>query len=112
MYIPTAKKSPRIEDGVIKWYEGDTFTLALIIKIRDDDGPIDISNTDIILCKFYNDTGNVETLEFTNIEDNVIYINVDDTLTKKFPQGLYKYDIVYVNENKTTLCKTNYIEVE
>ena len=36
--IPGARVSPRIANGCICWYEGDTFSLRLRLELEDQDG--------------------------------------------------------------------------
>ena len=36
--IPAARVSPRIANGCICWYEGDTFSLRLRLELEDQDG--------------------------------------------------------------------------
>ena len=36
--IPVARVSPRIANGCICWYEGDTFSLRLRLELEDQDG--------------------------------------------------------------------------
>ena len=36
--LPNAEQSPRVVNGVIKWYEGDTFTMDLGLGLTDQDG--------------------------------------------------------------------------
>ena len=112
MNLPNAKRSPRVEDDVIKWYEGDTFNLTFNITLRDGDGPVNIAETDTVTCNFFGKSGLVETKTFTDIKQNAIRIFIDEDLTKKFPKGVYRYDIIYKNDSTTTICKSNYIEVE
>ena len=33
--LPGAKPSPRIAGGVLRWYAGDTFSVALALELRD-----------------------------------------------------------------------------
>ena len=51
-----AKPSPRIEDGILKWYVGDTFQMVLHISIVDQDGaPVTIGVGDTITFTFKKD---------------------------------------------------------
>ena len=33
--LPNAEQSPRVVNGVIKWYEGDTFDLTIGLDLED-----------------------------------------------------------------------------
>ena len=50
--IPGARVSPRIANGCICWYEGDTFSLRLRLELEDQDGAdVAIGQTDTIKGK-------------------------------------------------------------
>lgn len=112
--IPNAKVSPRVENGVIKWYEGDTFSLQLELELRDQDGEaITIGENDTVHIIFRDDTLDaVKEFNFTEITGNIVTMVFDSTVTALFPKGRYTYDVHYTGENRTTVCNDNKAEVE
>lgn len=112
--LPSARSSPRIINGVLKWYEGDTFTLDLEIELEDQDGLAkDIADTDTVDVVFYNRSEDkVKEWHFTNISNNVVTLVFDDEVTALFPAGWYHYDIIYKGENRTTIAKRVQLIVE
>lgn len=112
--IPSARSSPRIVNGVLKWYEFDTFTLDLELELEDQDGePVTIGTDDIVEINFYNRSEDkVKEWHFTNISSNVVTLVFDDEVTALFPAGWYHYDIIYKGENRTTIAKRVQLIVE
>ena len=99
--LPGAKPSPRIAGGVLRWYAGDTFSVALALELRDQDGdPVTVGASDSLTVSFFDAshdrvTGGQATLTF------------DNTVSAKFPKGAYFYDILYTHGDKTTLARDN-----
>lgn len=99
--IPSANVSPRNDNGILKFYEGDTFNFNLALELRDQD------DTDIILdggkdsveIVFY-DYKNQLVKQFgfgkghSNLigEGNILELVFDDETTKLFSEGKYTYD--------------------
>ena len=83
--IPGAYPSPRIDKGVLRWYEGDTFSIVLRFDLKDQDG---------------------------EAENDQVTLNFDATVTAKFTKGKYTYDIRYTHGDKTTLASGNRAFVE
>ena len=112
--IPAAKQSPRIENDILKWYEGDTFTLNIELVLKDDSGsPVTITSTDTVTAIFYNERGDiVKTFTFQNITGNVISIEIDSESTSLFTKGKYIYDIKFSSSNLTTIANDNVLIVE
>ena len=112
--IPSAKRSPRLVNGVIYWYEGDTFDITIKINLMDQDGePIDISGSDTVAVVIKNvRREDVKTFTFTGIDDNRVTLEFDDTATALFRKGKYTYDIYYNGEKRTTLADENVMVVE
>ena len=51
--IPGAYPSPRIDKGVLRWYEGDTFSIVLRFDLKDQDGEaVTIGTTDSMAVVF------------------------------------------------------------
>ena len=111
--IPSAKQSPRIENGVVKWYEGDTFALQLELDIVDQDGErVILAPEDTVTAVFRNDALSVvKEFTFTDVADNTITLAFDNTCTALFPAGHYTYDIRCIGTRRTTVCSGNEAEV-
>lgn len=113
--LPNAEMSPRIVNGVLYWYEGDTFQIDINIDLVDqDDDPIYLQPTDTVNIQFSNDYGNtVKSICFTNISDNSISLIVDSDFSALFPAGKYTYDVVATNScGKRTVANNNKVVVE
>lgn len=112
--IPAAELSPRIKNGVLMWYEGDTFTLDLHLELFDqDDEPVVIPSSATIMVAFLDDQRDtVKEFTFTDIEDNNISMVFDSTVTALFPAGFYTYDLYYTAADRTTLINENEVVVE
>ena len=55
--IPGAYASPRISNGVLCWYAGDTFSVVIQADLVDQDGAaVDIGTTDTVKITFRDDT--------------------------------------------------------
>lgn len=113
--IPNAKVSPRIEHGVLKWYEGDTFELSIELDMQTQyESPITIKDTDIVTVVFYDDIGKtVREFSFTTIQDNIITMGFNEDISALFPCGKYTYDIFLQDEeSRKTLAKNNPVYVK
>lgn len=112
--IPGARVSPRIANGCICWYEGDTFSLVLRLELEDQDGEdVTISESDTVKVTFRDRTEQaVQEFTFEKIEGNSVTLAFTDEVTKKFPRGGYTYDILYTHGDKTTLARRNLAKVE
>ena len=54
---PGAYASPRISNGVLCWYAGDTFSVVIQADLVDQDGAaVDIGTTDTVKITFRDDT--------------------------------------------------------
>lgn len=112
--LPSAEMSPRIVNGVIKWYQGDTFDLQLTFDLEDQDGePITIAQTDTVNIVFKDKSlKTVKEFTFTNISNNTVTMDFDATCTALFGSGIYTYDIYYTGTERTTLGNNNKVVVE
>lgn len=112
--IPGAYPSPRIDKGVLRWYEGDTFSIVLRFDLKDQDGEaVTIGTTDSMAVVFLDDTRQtVHTFSFAKVENGQVTLNFDATVTAKFTKGKYTYDIRYTHGDKTTLASGNRAFVE
>lgn len=113
--VPCAQKSPRNVNGVIFWYEGDTFPLKLTVRLTNDAGEaVDFASGDVIDVIFYAAGRKKEIFKshFENIESGELIFNFDEELTKRFAAGQYVYDVIYNGVYRRTLAKGNQITVE
>lgn len=114
MRLPAAYASPRVEAGVLCWYEGDMFKLTLTFDLRDQDGEaVTIGASDSVGVTFYNETHETaHTFSLQSIEHNRAELDFDSTVTEKFPKGQYTYDIRFTHSGRTTLARGNRALVE
>lgn len=112
--LPSARMSPRIINGALKWYEGDTFNLQVEIDLTDENGDkVEIVAPQTVEFKFYDERERmVYWMTFGNIKDNTVLLIVDDDVTKKFPKGEYTYDVIYNGGYRKTLARMAPIYVE
>ena len=112
--IPNAKVSPRIDTGVLYWYEGDTFSLVIELDLTDQDGEsVIIGASDTVKIVFLNERREtVKEFSFTNVENNTVTMDFDSTVTALFPRGKYTYDVYYTAAERTTLANENEAVVE
>jgi len=112
--IPHAQPSPRIVNGIIEWYDGDTFSLELELTLTDQSGEsISIISTDKINVVFRKPDGTtVKNFEFTNQTSNTITLVFGTTETALFPKGEYLYDVWFTRDNRVTIANDNEVVVE
>lgn len=114
--LPGAKMSPRIVNGVLLWYEGDTFALNLHLSIKDQDGtPVTLSSTDTLELTFYSrNAAVVETMTFTGevLSGGTVKVTVDEDTSALFPVGHYSYDLRLLGAERKTLVRGGKITVE
>lgn len=112
--IPNAKESPRIVNGVLRWYCGDTFDLQLTLDLEDQDRePVVIQPTDKVEVVFLDRSLNeVKTFTFTEVEGNTVVMTFDEDVTALFDIGDYTYDVYYTGEERVTLAEDNKVVVE
>ena len=99
-----ARQSPRVEeDGTLRWYAGDTFTLTLRFELVDlNDNPIEPNPTDKIRVEFKNNKDEVvATFEETGASRIDIVMNQETS--NKFKEGVYSILVKYNAEYVTTL---------
>ena len=112
--IPGAYASPRVHNGVLCWYAGDTFAIVLKIELEDQDGAaVEIGQTDSVKLTFRDEAREeVYSEMFENVEGNQITLAVDAEVSAKFPKGRYSYDVEFSHGDRTTLARDNKIRVE
>ena len=111
----TAKKSPRIENGKIYWYEGDTFSIEWTITLTDETTheEIDLSPLDKVLFKFSNTYKNiVYECECEVGENGKVILEIPKAVSEKFSVGTYTYSIKYKCEDIITVAANGIVEVE
>lgn len=110
--IEGAKPSPRVANGNLYWYEGDTFSFTLQIDIKDVfgyDKIIQVGET--ITAVFYNKAeATILTKTFTAVENNTITLSIDEAETAKFPEGRYVLKL-FLGENSEQTTVANHIDV-
>lgn len=99
--IPSAETSPRNDNGILKFYEGDTFVFSLTLDLQDQDG-LDIElngETDSAVVTFRDYKNRViRTFEYGEGYDgvigtgNILEIEFTDTVSELFSRGKYSYD--------------------
>lgn len=99
--IPSANVSPRNDNGILKFYEGDTFTFNLYFELEDQDNKEIIldGNKDSIVITFYDYKNRiVKTFSFGKgkdeaiLEGNIVELDFDEETSKLFEEGKYSYD--------------------
>ena len=99
--LPAARPSPRVAGGVLRWYAGDTFKVTLRLELQDQDG-------EAVTVRFSDEqNAPVHTFSFTGVTGNCVTLVFDETVSAKFPQGAYRYDILYTHGDKTTRARGN-----
>lgn len=112
--IITAKQSPRLQDGKIVWYEGDTFSIALTLSLTDEvtNEDITLDDTSTVIVSIYKSKILVHRFTFNSFENNQIVMVFNDEVSGKFSVGEYNYTITHKCLNTTTLVANNIMEVE
>lgn len=119
--LPRPKLSPRNVNGVLKFYEGDTFSYCLYIELSDQDGVPVILDPALaeIKVRFY-DRRKQLIKEFAfggtdggEINENRITLDFDSETTALFKKGRYTYDCVLESgETRVTLLDGALLTVE
>ena len=103
--VPGAKLSPRICNGVLFWYFGDTFSVMFHLDLENADGKILLTSSDSVEIIFRDCCEN-EVLKVTvpgdDIQDNAVPLLIDEETTKKFVAGEYTYDLDLVGTHYRT----------
>lgn len=97
--IPRAEVSPRNENGILKFYKGNTFQYYIHIFLRDQDGEeIAFNNeTDTLTVNFFDIKNNlIKAFEFgkdkeLQIENNIAKFDFTDEVSGLFDKGRYRY---------------------
>lgn len=114
--INPAQQSPRIENQVFKWYNGDQFSINWTIHLKDDEVPITYDADDVLLFSFF--TADEKTLvhqfEFNNIQDDTVTLVFTEEISKKFAVGKYVYCVKFIDHegHQVTIFAKNKVEVQ
>lgn len=109
------KQSPRSENGIIKWYEGDVFFLDFIIKDYYTKEPIVVEGKDKVVIEFHDNRKPIKSFGVVSTNSGVFSIYMDKDSTKLFKVGKYHYKIKYhKNDSETiqTIYDCGKVEVE
>lgn len=112
--IPGAKVSPRIENGVLIFYEGDTFKLNIEIELKLQSGEtVSIASSEQICFEIFDHRGvELWSKTFTGVTNNTIAFEMDEEMVDLFHEGEYSYTIYYNGSYTTTVAAQNKIVVE
>lgn len=115
--VPVAKESPRNENGILKWYVGDTFEIDWTVQLVDEQGDFyTYDPEDHLVWSFYTVPGRslVHKFDFTNIQRDTVTLSFTPEVSNKFTAGLYFYCVKLIDKHGeiTTLCAENKVEVE
>lgn len=112
--LPAARQSPRIENGILYFYMGDTFELDLELTLTDQDGEdISIAAASTVKVEFLNrQNQTVKSFEFTDIQNNTVTLCFDAVCSALFSRGEYRYRIYYTAQQRTTLAADDICIVE
>ena len=97
--IPKAEASPRNENGVLKFYKGNTFQyyIHLVLKDQDREEIMVNNDTDTLTVKFFNIKNDlVKTFEFgkgkeLSVSNNIAEFDFTNEVTALFDRGRYRY---------------------
>lgn len=113
--LESAKMSPRIENGVLCWYEGDEFSLSINLALTDGDGEkITIAPEDKVNILFTDEKDEkIKEFVFTAVSADTVTLEFMDETTALFKEGKYKYNITIEHKGiTTTLANGNDVSVE
>lgn len=107
-----AKQSPRMEqDGTLRWYAGDTFSLTFNFTLKDSGGnPISAQPTDKVKVSFVKGSEVIHEFEATGSAS--ITLNFTQEVSNKFQEGVYGILVKFNADYVTTLLKNNKVVVE
>lgn len=109
-------QSPRVENGTIKWYEGDAFFLNFSMRYKGGEEEISLGENDKFVINFYQNCNRpLWSAEIHEMVGSFYPIHIDSRVTRIFGVGKYHYDIeLHKNNSETiqTILKCGKIEVE
>lgn len=112
--LPAARMSPRILNGALKWYEGDTFELEIQLELTDQFGEaVELAPEHTITFLFFDARREpIYEVTFTEITDNTVLLRFTEGVTTLFPKGEYTYDVIYKGIGRRTLVNDAPVVVE
>ena len=97
------KQSPRSENGIIKWYEGDIFFLDFAVNDYFTKQPIELGENDRLSIEFHTCQRLIKIFDkMDKTEEGLFRIHIDKDITRLFKAGRYHYDIRYHKNNDET----------
>lgn len=99
-------QSPRIENGVIKWYCGDAFYISFEVLDDETNEPLLLSSGDTIIISFFN-RQKLCVKKFVFGSESYcgeLTCHIDEVVTKLFTAGLYTYCIKYYSNTQKTIA--------
>lgn len=108
--IRSASPSPYISEGVLHWYEGDTFTLNLILSLEAMGMDYTPVSGDTLEAKFFDDCGHlVKEFSKIDISSGTAQLVFDTLTSAKLQKGRYTYDLVvcFGDGSRTTVAADN-----
>lgn len=110
------KPSPRIENGILIWYQGDTFVLRLALQLRDCFGlPVALTEQDsleITVRDLREDVVTVFSFPGEALTEGEVEVSFDGERSALLKAGEYTYDVVLCHGERITLAKNNRMIVE
>ncbi len=78
--------------------------ITLRLELQDQDGEaVTVGADDSVTVRFYDEqNAPVHTFSFTGVTGNCVTLTFDETVSAKFPQGAYFYDILYTHGDRRT----------
>lgn len=114
--LPNADWSPRVENGIMYWYAGDTGAFNIDLELTDADGePLETNVADTVVVAFKNAMKQSVHTFTLHPSDGQITLTFSTAVTAKFNKGHYTYDITYTRDadgKVTTLARGNEAVVE
>lgn len=116
--VKSAHLSPRVCNGVIFWYSGDTFSLYIKFNLTDIQGmDYDLKPGDSVTVTFYNKNNSVVSehsfsYDAGEISAGTVCIVFDAAESAKFPAGEYTYAAKLSWEEHTTIIDRNKVIVQ
>lgn len=93
------QQSPRIENNVIKWYEGDVFYLSFDFINENTNAPIELIEGDSFEIDFFNGCRLIKTIKITEKTNGLYLCYIDERTTRLFTVGEYSYTVQYIRNN-------------
>lgn len=110
-------KSPRIENGIIKWYEGDAFYLRfpLTYKSGEEKRPYILEENDSVSFEITDcrDRTIVQIESLPQDAYGVCLAHIDKETTKRLTEGIYHYKLrLHINNSEVIQTITNCGDIE